>query len=162
MDKIPIKETKQSIHNTISNPDKFFTDYNFNGYVNLWDSRCDGFVNRGAQFLNHSRLSIKTIYDPCPPGFKVPGCDVFEELDELGSEWRNSGRRFGNRTFFPASGVRSRSSGDLTNVSSSGYYWSSASNSQASAYGLSFNAGYVLPVSSYYRAYGFSVRPFTE
>jgi hypothetical protein len=151
-----------SIRVSILNPNKFFTDYDgFEGYVNLWDSRCDGFVNKDKQCPNHSRLSIKTIYDPCPPGFKVPGCDVFGELDKLGSLWKNYGRMFGGSIFFPASGGRSR--GSCVNCASSyGYYWSSASDSQAYAYGLYFYAKDFNPVYDFSRASGFSVRPVKE
>ena len=157
-----ISTRKDNLCNSISNPDKFFTNNNFERYVNLWNSRCDGFGEEDKQYPNHSRLSIKTIYDPCPPGFKVPGCDVFEEINELGSEWKNSGRIFGNCIFFPASGCRGRSSGDLASVSSLGCYWSSASNGQTDAYFLNFHSGNVNPVSSYYQSNGFSVRPILE
>jgi hypothetical protein len=157
------KEDNLSICNSISNPDKFFTDYNFEKSVNLWDSRCDGFVNKNKQYPNHSRLSIKTIYDPCPPGFKVPGCDVFEELDELRSgRWKNYGRMFGNRIFFPASGYRFHTTGDLLNVSSHGCYWSSAPYSQATAYSLDFYSRNVSPINDDPRDNGFSVRPIKE
>ena len=161
IEKISTREGNLNLYNSISNPDNFFTDYNFEGYVNLWDSRCDGIIENG-QYPNHFKLSTKTIYDPCPPGFKVPGCDVFEEIDELESEWKNSGRMFGNRVFFPASGYRGRTSGGLNYVSRYGYYWSSASYGSSNAYGLYFFSGRVYPVYDGYRASGFSVRPFLE
>ena len=157
IEKISTKEG--NLYNSISNPDKFFTDYyNFGVYVNLWDSKCDGII----EYPNHSRLSTKTIYDPCPPGFKVPGCDVFKELDELGSEWKNNGRIFGNRIFFPASGCRLRASGGLSDVLGHGYYWSSAYGGQSDAYYLYFGSESVNPVNFNRCTCGFSVRPIKE
>jgi hypothetical protein len=163
IEKVPIMENNLLICNSISNPDKFFinTNYDFNRYVNLWDSKCNWYVDEDEQYPNHSRLSIKTIYDPCPPGFKVPGCDVFEEL--LGSWWKKYGRVFcDSRLFLPASGYRNRVGGGLLSVSSLGCYWSSASGSQADAYYLYFSVGYIRQVNDSYRADGFSVRPIKE
>jgi hypothetical protein len=153
-------EDNLSICNSISNPDKFFTDYNFGGVVNLWDSKCDGIVDEDDQYPNYSRLSIKTIYDPCPPGFKVPGCDVFGELDKLGSLWKNYGRRFGNHIFFPASGQRFHGSSNLHG--GYGCYWSSAFSSPDAAYCLVFYAGAVYPDYSDCQVNGFSIRPVKE
>ena len=68
----------------------------------------------------------------------------------------------GNSIFLPASGYRNYASGGLYNVGGDGNYWSYASNSQASARYLDFNSGGVYPLSTAYRAYGFSVRPCRE
>jgi hypothetical protein len=155
-----ISTREGNLYNSISNPDKLFSNHNFERYVNLWDSKCDGIIEDEQYPPN--RLSIKTIYDPCPPGFKVPGCDVFEELGKMGSEWKNGGRMFGNRIFFPASGYRDHSSGSLYDVSNIGYYWSSVSYGSNYAYGLVFYSGKVYPVDFKYQTYGFSVRPFLE
>ena len=50
-------------------------------------------------------------------------------------------------------------SGTLWYAASSGYYWSSAVISAASACLLSFNSGGVYPLCNGSRAYGFAVRP---
>ena len=73
---------------------------------------------------------------------------------------RNDNDTAGN--FFPASGYRNYSSGGLNYVGSSGYYWSAAPASAASAYYLYFGAGVVNPLNNINRAYGFSVRPVRE
>ena len=65
----------------------------------------------------------------------------------------------GNSIFLAASGYRSRTSGDLSDVGSYGNYWSAAQSSADSAYYLGFYSGSVNPLSSDYRAYGFSVLP---
>jgi len=171
IEKVSVSEkSSPDLTDCIIHPDKMYQKLDYEGCVNLWDARCENIEDEDNQNPNKSRRTIKTIYDPCPPGFKVPGCDVFQALDESGvvGKWKDglyfrSGRSCGPKgVFFPASGCRLRASGSLSDVSSGGYYWSSASSGSAYAYYLGFNSGYVNPVSRSYRAYGFSVRPFLE
>ena len=60
----------------------------------------------------------------------------------------------------PAAGYRNNDSGQLNNVGSNGYYWSSSPNSSSSnnAGNLNFNSGNVNPLNNNNRANGFSVR----
>lgn len=121
----------------------------------------------------------KTVYDPCPVGFKVPNARVYTGFTTTGgntsdssqfnvvgnwsSGWnfkRNANDAAGN--YFPASGFRDHESGALSGMGSGGYYWSSAPSSAANAYGLDFYSGNVYPLDSGSRAYGFSVRPVRE
>ena len=166
------ERSNPNLTDCIIQPDKMYQKLDYEGCANLWDAKCENIEDENNQNPNKSRRTIKTIYDPCPPGFKVPGCDVFRAL---GAKWYNQkGLCFkssrsccpdSDGIFFPSSGFRNRSSGDLTNVSSSGYYWSSASYAsygQTYAYNLYFSSGRVYPVSSNNRANGFSVRPILE
>ena len=165
------EKSSPDLADCITQPDRMYKRLDYEeGYVNLWDARCESIDDKDNRNPKKSRRAIKTIYDPCPPGFKVPGCDVFQVLEASGvvGKW-DSGLRFKggkqcgpNGVFFPASGYRNRSSGYLGRVSNDGYYWSSASHSPSGAYSLSFSSGIVYPVSLDYRAYGFSVRPFLE
>ena len=64
--------------------------------------------------------------------------------------------------WYPASGYRSLSGGSLSNVGSSGSYWSVSPNG-SNAYSLSFNYnGNVYSAGNYVRAYGQSVRCLQE
>lgn len=63
-----------------------------------------------------------------------------------------------NTIFLPASGRNYFDSGGLSNVGSSGNYWSYTSNSLAYARYLNFISGGVYPLYFNHRAYGFSVR----
>ncbi len=63
----------------------------------------------------------------------------------------------GNILFFPCSGSGNGSS--WNNRGSRGSYWSRSLDSAASGRGLGFNSSGVGPQSSYYRFYGFPVRP---
>lgn len=136
--------------------------YNWFGdksYYNLWDAACTGTGNSDND-------TVKTVYDPCPVGWKVPNGNTFTGLSILSSA---NGivkmRRYSGDTVgvdFPLSGYRSLSGGSLANVGSSGCVWRSSANSQSFAYSLSFYSGDVYPQSYDYRAYGFSVRPVED
>ena len=102
-------------------------------------------------------------------GELLPKPEAFEELwEECQWLWDVKEKRMvvvgpnQNTIFLPASGYRNYASGGLGNVGSYGYYWSYASCSQAHARYLYFSSGGVYPLSDYYRAYGFSVRPCRE
>lgn len=111
---------------------------------------------------------VKTDYDPCPEGWRVP---TYAELDELNnnySSWTTNengqpGYWFSGaisytetvpQVFFPAAGDRVYS-GDAYNRGKSGFYWSSRPYSYA--YYLYFNRGGV-DMRNECRANGFSVR----
>ena len=165
-----IKTTKaDTIGVAIQNPNKFFynasSPYNWFGsasYYNLWDANC---INTG----NSDNNVVKTIYDPCPVGFKIPNGNTFTYFSAsnvVGSF--NNGYYFKRNAedttgvFFPASGYRFSNSGGLYDVGSYGGCWCSSSYSQSSACNLYFYSGYVGPQLSYGRACGFSVRPALE
>ena len=59
----------------------------------------------------------------------------------------------------PASGCRNYSSGGVSNVGSTGGYWSSSPYSTGSGRYLYFSSTYLYPLNYGYRAYGFSVLP---
>ena len=140
---------------------------------NLW-----GNPNTAVTRPNASQGS-KSIYDPCPPGWRVAPQDTwtaFAKNGTGGSSQQNvypdtfsAGHSFyydandassGKTAFFPAAGLRSGNSGELANTSSYGYYWSSSPNygGDGSAGYLSFYSGSVYPLNNNNRALGFSVR----
>lgn len=153
----------------IQNPQMFYSSssspFNWFGtasYYNLWDAKC---VSTGMSDNN----VVKTVYDPCPPGFKMPNGETFtyfSKTNAVGSfknGWyfkRNSSDITG--VFFPASGYRKYQNGMLGNVGSRGYVSYSAANSQDKAYELYLDSDYVSVNSSTYRANGRSVRPVQE
>lgn len=153
----------------ISNPSTFYynsaSPYNWFGtksYYNLWDAAC---TDVGAS----DNDTVKTVYDPCPVGWKVPNGNVFTGFSKsnvVGSfdgGWkfkRYSGDTVG--VFFPASGYRSNSDGSLLNVGSEGAVWLSSAYDQGYAYYLSFRLGNVVPKNSSRLSRGLSIRPVQD
>ena len=176
-----------SITNNIQNPDKFYfygpsvwTNY---GYYNLWSA--DNTVTGGYNQGNDNPV-VKTVYDPCPVGFKMPANNAFtgftttgqnstsqSELNVDGTDdWQQWTNNFGHNFWtnssktatinFPASGFRVNYDGSLYTVGSNGYYWSAVPyNTNGGCY-LSFNSGNVYPLLNGARTYGFAVRAVSE
>ena len=119
----------------------------------------------------------KSIYDPCPQGWRVPdggGNGIWSKA--LGSsssffrtyddsyEGMNFSDKFGSASiiWYPASGSRFCKDGGLDNVGNGGCYWS-ASPDSPDAYRLYFNtSGDVYPSGRLFRASGYSVRCLQE
>ena len=112
---------------------------------------------------------VKTEYDPCPEGWRVP---TYEELDELNDNrsswttdenvqigyWFSGSKSYSSsvpRIFFPAAGYRDSTS-DASDRGRYGIYWSSRPNVN-DAYYLGFTSS-LTNMYNNYRAYGFSVR----
>ena len=128
----------------------------------------------------NSESGIKTCFDPCPPGWKVPSRGTWNAIFATTVVTTNTsatpnqtggfamGYKFyytavgsGPTAFYPASGYRGGySPGALYNVSTVGYCWCSSPSSGGSIYTgyLIFNSSFVNPLSNCYRTYGFPVR----
>ena len=146
-----------------------------NAYANLWS------VDNTVYTANDNPV-VKTVYDPSPVGFKLPPGNVFTGFtttggststsSEINGTWSSSSLKGWNfytdsskskTIFFPASGYRYRSNGMVSNVSSSGFYWSAVPSSPTKGRYLYFSSLQVLPLStSNYRAVGFGVRSSQE
>jgi uncharacterized protein (TIGR02145 family) len=152
-------QSPQTFYKNSSSPYNWFGS---SSYYNLWDANC---TSTG----NSDNTVVKTVYDPCPVGFKMPNGNTFTYFSDsnvvgsFNNGWyfkRNADDTTG--VFFPASGYRNSSNGSLNNVGSSGYVWLSSASNEFSAYDLSFNSSNVNPQSNYSRAGGYSVRPVQE
>ena len=121
----------------------------------------------------------KSIYDPCPAGWRVPdggsngvwskakrSSSNFSHTYNSSNEGMNFSGKFGSAStiWYPASGYRYDDDGSLDDVGSSGIYWSaSPSNYFYRAYYLGFSvSGYVYPSNDDSRASGLSVRCLQE
>lgn len=120
--------------------------------------------------------SSKTIYDPCPVGWRVPdGGDNAVWFNACGSSWyfdypyddtdegMNFSGSFGGASviWYPASGERRGKGGSLDYVGNIGSYWSVSPSSNC-AWGLYFASGFVSPTCISIRAYGHSIRCLKE
>ena len=71
-------------------------------------------INNTAGYQNHSS-GIKTVYDPCPPGFRVPTAYEIDNyltrnsnraFDEVSNAWRFDTNNANKKAFFPFIGAR--------------------------------------------------------
>ena len=148
-----------SAANAEANPTTFYTKYT------------------NTSLPNGSWSSIKTANDPCPAGWRIPdGGDDGVWSKALGSSYSYSGTydsineginfsgKFGADPYiwYPASGFRYYSDGNLNNVGHYGDYWST-SYSNVESYSMFFTGmGFVNPSVTYNRGYGYSVRCLHE
>ena len=101
----------------------------------------------------------KTVYDPCPVGWKVPANGAWpSSLTTI--TWLSYGATFADG-WYQASGYCDGRGGAFYDVGNSGYYWSSTVN-DTFAYDLAFESGSVAPSNFSNRAYGCSVRCIKE
>ena len=140
----------------------------------------DWYYSSGSSTDNTRWQSSKTVYDPCPAGWRVPdggSNGVWSKAFDTSSSWEtssnwnstNKGMDFSKTDkklgssgpiWYPASGFRGGSS--LIFVGSRGFYWSVSPNGYH-AYDLSFNSnGYVNPAIDDCRYFGQSVRCVQE
>ena len=131
------------------------SSYDYWVYIGYWDTSS----------------SDKSIYDPCPAGWRVPnggysGIWSKAGFDDTAYDSTNKGISFGidspSTTWYPASGSRSSNNGSLNNVGKYGVYWSCSSFSSSYAYYLIFTDGLVGPSYEGARAGGSSVRCLQE
>ena len=167
-----------SIQNGIQHPETFYTygstwESGYNQY-NLWsmDNTVTGYNDNAV---------VKTVYDPCPAGFKMPASNAFTGFTTTGKNTVNTqsqfnvsgawdwGWNFNNKitspdaaVYFPASGYRDYHDGSLRNVGSFGYYRSAVPNDKYDGCYLSISSSSVCPQFVSYRPYGYSVRPVSE
>ena len=173
-----------SIVNGIQNPGNFYTGtlswrniyptgYSYN---NLWSA--DNIVAS----LNDNSV-VKTVYDPCPVGFKMPASNAFTgftvngqnagtmNVDGTGDS-RTFANNFGhnfwtssNKTatiYFPASGFRMDSNGMLRHVGDGGYYRTAIPMGTVFGRYMEMYDNLVLPLQANSWSYGFAARPVSE
>ena len=178
-----------SITNGILNPDKFYISgsnwWNNYDYYNLWSA--DNIVT-GTYNVGNDNPVVKTVYDPCPVGFKMPANNAFTGFTANGQNngtnnvdgtdnWQTFQNNFGynfwtssSKTatiYFPASGYRNHDDGLLGNVGVHGRYWSAVPGNRNYGCNLSFGyyytgPGYVYPLYGNLRTCGLAVRPVSE
>ena len=139
-------------------------------YSNLWST--DNIATAGYS----DDAVTKTIYDPCPVGFKMPASNAFTGFtqngqnstpinadDAFNSYLKNFGYNFWTNSsksisiYFPALGFRFVDGGPLINVGGDAYYWAATCGCC-----MHFYHGEVKPLYGYYWGGGCSVRPVSE
>ena len=146
-------------------------------FITRNSSNYDWYYTGSSSTDNTRWQSSKTIYDPCPPGWKVPtGGSSGVWAKALGSSssfsytWNSTNRgmnfsgKFGSAStiWYPASGYLDNDDGSLSSVGSLGYWWSCTPDG---LYPFSLRLtflGYVFPSDRNRRAHGNSVRCLQE
>jgi hypothetical protein len=148
----------QNLGNTIMNP---LTLYR--GSYNDWYSRFDIHNDK----LWYDATSVKTIYDPCPLGWRVPyyngKVSPWGDLSAASGIW-NSGYSWAGTSgigYYPAAGQRDAFC-TLFDTGSCGYYWSASVPSSSLAYSLKISNAEVSCLSNSDRSAAFSVRCVKE
>ena len=184
------KINNMSITNGIQNPQNFYTWSSswYNNppagysYYNLWsaDNTTTGYNDNAV---------VKTVYDPCPVGFKMPASNAFTgftsdgqnqyqyivanfNVDGTADSQAKFSAAFGHNfytnssknatIFFPASGFRIYDNGLFNNVGSGGYYWSAVPNDTGHGCNLYFSWSSVRPQNGGNRSNGMAARPVSE
>ena len=145
-------------------------------YQNLWSA------NNATLGYSNNTAVVKTVYDPCPVGFKMPAPDAFTGFTKTGvgaypadinaaGLWYR-GWNFNNKlispdaaVYFPAAGERYLTTGMLFQIDTSGYYWSATPQNMAAGCGMLFQSGYVDPMyGPIYggRGMGYSIHPVVD
>ena len=163
-----------TVPNTISGPVDLTTgqsETNKNNFYMTDSSTYDWLSPQNDKLWNSGTESnpVKTEYDPCPEGWRVPTYAELEELFLNRSSWTTeygqNGYRFSDassytetvpQVFFPAAGYCFVINGSADNRGNLGTYWSSSPYDYYACV-LYFYDG-PATVSYSYRAYGYSVR----
>ena len=141
-------------------------------FISYNDANYDWYYSGSSSTDNTRWQSTKTIYDPCPAGWRVPdggsnGVWNKAGFDDQSYDSSDEGMLFGSgisspATWYPAAGYRRSSDGALLSVGYLGNYWS-VTPYGSDAYYLGFNYyGYVIPTNDSHRADGQSVRCLQE
>lgn len=113
---------------------------------------------------------VKTIYDPCPVGFKIPEGDAFTGFSQENSTWNSD---FAEKHFytdasktkiivFKAAGVFEVNPVKLINVNNIGYYRTPDFYDTSNPYFLWFGSYKIITQNYTSRYYGNSIRPVRE
>jgi len=140
----------------------------FKGGIYDWHGNSRNFIND-----NLWNFSVYPDNNPCPSGWRVPTTTELQCINDNTTtyntwSWNASGTRgylitpSGSSVptlFLPAAGYRVSNYGEIYEVGTGGYYWStSVTVSDTNAYSLSFNSSAVNPNNNNGRANAFSVR----
>ena len=152
----------------------------FHYFYNLWSMNN---IRRGDYDAANDIEVVKTIYDPCPVGFNVPTNGAFSGFTTNGKNkgtmnvngtnvkatydinsghifWTNSSKT--ETIYFPASGFREASNGNISKFNEFGDYWSADPQDVNNGCCMGCSVSGVSPLHVNLRTYGFAVRPVSE
>ena len=146
-------------------------------FITYNSSNYDWYYTGSSSTDNTRWQSSKTIYDPCPPGWRVPdggssgvwskaagSSSYFSYTYDSTNKGMNFSGKFGSAStiWYPAAGYLNDDDGSLSTVGSSGSWWSCTPYDGSAYYLYLNNSGSVYPSDYDSRAYGLSVRCLQE
>ncbi|WP_459187386.1 fimbrial protein [Parabacteroides sp. APC149_11_2_Y6] len=158
-----------SMATSIASPTRFYCSYNWCTVRNdnNWGTpSTSNTVTIGSTSYDSNRGS-KTIYDPCPPGWRVPAQYVYANavgtLSGFDKGFDFKGKLTSSASIFlPAAGYRFVSHGSADDQGGGGYYWSSSIPPLGFDPGIVYFGSSSLDTYTYSRGFGFSVRCVQE
>jgi hypothetical protein len=154
---------------SIQKPTTFFSKYDYLNFDWLKTSKND------LWNIRESSNDIKTIYDPCSYGWRVP---AFKDntVSAENSPWNGyngtafttsdtAAMDFGTNAIYPAAGYRYPEGGANGVTGIQGLFWSSKPNTDTGGHSICFqivNSGLVREANQVDRGYGLSVRCMRE
>lgn len=139
-------EASGTLQNSVYNPNEFYKSLAGNDWITIGELSGTAGYNRWGGATNHTNSAVptttlgeKTIYDPCPPGWRVPtaigsttwaATTTFSAWDINGATHTPTADASGGAgvaSWFPAAGNLGVN-GVLTNNATIGGYWSGANN----------------------------------
>lgn len=155
---------KSNLNNSINNP---LTYYPSDGPLYDWYTNSTSPSDENGSLWGGEygvAPSPKTVYDPCPVGWRVPtylnGVDPWHDFTHA---WNNqyTGENWGSVLgWYPASGLRFELNGNIQEVGGRGLYWTAYASGSTVSY-LNIQADMTFNNSAY-RAWGFPVRCVQE
>lgn len=147
--------------NSVANPATFYHGFNKSSAAGTtW------YTTEIKNPLYHNNMlwddgtDVKTVYDPCPEGWRVP----------KGYPWEGLNPKFGDGGFtdddyggyYPKAGCRLSSRGDISTISGDGFYYTATSVDETATYRLWFGSSINTNKKNNNRGNGFSVRCVRE
>ena len=157
-----------SIPDGIQHPENFYYGYSSSYIYNLWSA------NNTTKGYNDNNV-VKTVYDPCPAGFKLPPSNAFTGFSFEGrdnsvpntSEPWNNGCNFNNKitdpdatVYFPVSGLRFGN--QLRYIGTRSFYWSAVPYEYSNYCALYFGSDFMLPRSYFGNESECAVHPIAD
>ncbi len=164
--KVEVVSEVNNLANAIANPTTFYGGVMGTGEgMGPYDwYTTDEYSNQNDYLWAVEGSGAKTMFDPCPPGWKVPDKMNFNTLNNNSFQWGDEimGRTHEIMGYFPAAGIRGFEGGLWTAVSIIGDYWSSSAAEEGWVNILHFLPSMINTRGTTYRAAGAPVRCVSE
>lgn len=117
-----------NMENAVTHPTTFFYGTRGPNDFGPYDWLTTDAASMNNRLWETAENTGKTLFDPCPPGWRVPRSNSWKGLGESTFIWDDAafGRRHALLGYYPAVGDRGAATGEWSFVGGSGTYWSSS------------------------------------